>query len=371
MAIQIQNIVLLLYGQPGVGKSSMAFTAAGVLLLDTDSGAHRSAFRKDIVPVDSWQDIQNITADDLADYHTVAVDTVGRVLDMLALHIIATNPKMGYQGALAQQGFGQLKIQFKAWVDNLRSLGKDVVLIAHEREERRGDDTVVRPDIQGSSAGEVYKIADSVGYISFASMPKRPGFTEHSIDFNPSTKSEGKNVAGFPVMQIPDFNEKPEFLAELISAIKGKVNELSAEGKMIADIVAKQREGIDAADGPTMLNKCLEAYRGLMKPAQAPVKRLIMKRSIALGCAFDKDRDCFTGKDPEPVVDAKKEPETGPGSGVINGGHQPDPAQTGTPAQASQDAAGGTAASADAKPGRKAPRGRDAARAAAGGADTP
>src|SRR5438094_161444 len=107
--IKVERINLCLYGPPGLGKSSLAFTAKDPLLLDCDGGAYRAANRKDTVPVSKWADIISITAEDLKPYKTVVVDTAGRALDFLTADIIAANPKMGRGGALTLQGFGELK----------------------------------------------------------------------------------------------------------------------------------------------------------------------------------------------------------------------------------------------------------------------
>jgi hypothetical protein len=48
--VKIETVVVLVYGDPGAGKTSLAFTAADPLMLDFDRGAHRSGFRGDSVP---------------------------------------------------------------------------------------------------------------------------------------------------------------------------------------------------------------------------------------------------------------------------------------------------------------------------------
>jgi DNA replication protein DnaC len=52
--IKVERLNVCIYGQPGAGKSSLAFTAAAPLLLDFDEGAHRAANRKDSVRVTAW-----------------------------------------------------------------------------------------------------------------------------------------------------------------------------------------------------------------------------------------------------------------------------------------------------------------------------
>lgn len=284
--IEVKNVKVMLYGQPGVGKTSTAFTGGSVLLLDCDNGSYRSHFRKDTVPVSCWEDIATITDADLEPYSVVAVDTVGRLLDFLAASIIKHNPKMGFNGALSLQGYGQLKSQFAIWIKHLTTMGKDIVMIAHDKEDKRGDEVAVRPDIQGGSYGEVFKIADAVGYMY-------RGEKGNILDFNPSTVWEGKNVAALDPIAVPDFKVEPEFFAGILVKIKESMNRLSEEGKMIADMVAAERVKISKLKDANALNKYMEAIPGLLDVVRAPVKRVLWEKGKDMGLVFDKDSGAF------------------------------------------------------------------------------
>ena len=52
--IPVERLNVVVYAQPGIGKTSLAFTADAPLLLDFDKGAHRAANRKDIVRAERW-----------------------------------------------------------------------------------------------------------------------------------------------------------------------------------------------------------------------------------------------------------------------------------------------------------------------------
>jgi len=223
-------------------RASTAFTAEKPLLLDFDRGAHRAQNRKDIVEVRAWSDVTTITADDMADYSTIVVDTAGRAIDCLSADIIARNPKMGRGGALSQQGFGQLKSEFAAWLKSLRALGKDVVLIAHMDEQRNGEEVMERLDIQGSSKNEIYKLADAMGRLRIVDGKR-------VLDFNPSGTGFGKNPAQLPVMDIPNFASSPLFLADVLASIKASLNSMSESA-----IAAMQAQDDLRAEGARVRN---------------------------------------------------------------------------------------------------------------------
>jgi hypothetical protein len=137
-AIKVETVCFTIYSQPGLGKTSLAFTASKPLLLDFDKGAHRAVDRKDTVQVSDWRDVAGITAADVAAYDTIIIDTVGKALDVLAQDIIRGNSRLSHGGALSQQGWGQLGVRFSAFLKMLRSFGKDVILIAHMDEQKDG-----------------------------------------------------------------------------------------------------------------------------------------------------------------------------------------------------------------------------------------
>jgi hypothetical protein len=275
--ISVQTITLLIYGSPGIGKTSLAFTAEAPLLLDTDKGAHRSAFRKDRVLIEKWADISSMTPADLADYKTIVVDTVGRLLDVMTADIIQRQPKMqGYGGALSLQGYGALKAAYATWLASLASMGKDVILVAHDKEDKKGDDLIVRPDIQGSSYQEVFKRADGIGYLSMVGRSK-------VLDFSPTDRWIGKNAAGFDPLAVPDFNASPNYFAKVIADTKAALNRMSEEQQQVVAEIARWQEWAEGATTADEVNTLVTEARGLTAPVGPQAKAAIKARAKALG----------------------------------------------------------------------------------------
>jgi hypothetical protein len=287
--MKVEQLVLCIYSAPGLGKTSLAFTADAPLLLDCDKGAYRAKNRKDAVPVSSWSDIEGISADELKPYKTIILDTAGRALDRLTDDIIAKNPKHGRGGSLTLQGFGDLKGRFGSYLKLLRRLGKDVVLIAHMDEQRSGDEVIERLDVQGGSKGEIYKSADAMGRIYMKGA-------ERLLDFNPRENSFGKNPCDLAVMPIKLDNTK--CLAEIIALIKERLNQ-----SVIAEKVADQ----ELTDWSIAIHDCtsVEELNGLvpelLKAPQA-VRFLAQKRSKDLGLVFDKVKRLYVATGAPPAV---------------------------------------------------------------------
>ncbi|HHC8919788.1 TPA: ATP-binding protein [Stenotrophomonas maltophilia] len=274
--ITVNRLNVCIYAAPGLGKTSISFTADKPLLLDFDRGAHRSANRKDTVQVERWEDVAHITADDLADFNTVVVDTAGRALDTLTPDIIRRNPKMGRGGSLTLQGFGQLKAEFVAWLKHLNSLGKDVVLIAHMDEQRNGDEIIERLDVQGGSKGEIYKAADAMGRLSI-----RDG--KRMLNFSPTDASFGKNPGQLEPLEVPHPERDPQFLARVIQQIKDRLNAMTEEQREAQAALEKWRDRTTAAQDVTAINALLPEAKG----GSQAMKVLLNDRAAALGLTFD------------------------------------------------------------------------------------
>lgn len=295
--IVVKTTKLLIYGQPGTGKTSLAFTASNPLLLDFDNGAYRSDFRKDSVHIEKWADIASMEPADLKVYQTVVVDTVGRLLDILSADIINRNPKMGNRsGSLSMQGWGQLKGEFAQWVKRIQTMGKDLVFIAHDKEDKKGDAVIVRPDVQGGSFGEIFKIADGVGFMHKVGK-------ETVIDFSPCDEWLGKNPAQFETLEVPNFHKEPHFMAEVITRVKSKWED---NAKKSAEVFA-QVQGIitrvEMTQGVDMLNKILEEVKEINGAVKVQTWPVLNKKAGELGLKFSAESMQF-----EPVPAEETEP---------------------------------------------------------------
>jgi AAA domain len=281
--ISVDRINLCIYAAPGLGKTSLGFTAAAPLLLDFDGGVHRAANRNDSVQVSSWKDVTDMTATDFADYKTVVIDTAGRCLDFLSADLIQNNPKLGRGGALTLQGFGELKSKFSAWLKMLNTFGKDVVLLAHMDEQRSGDEIVERLDVQGGSKGEIYKSVDAMGRIMVDAKGQR------ILDFSPRVNSFGKNPCNLSVLPFPDPHTLTDTLATIIRTVKERLNEVSAEQKAAQGLIEEWAELLTDFITADDFNRCMDDLR----KAPVSVKMLAMKRAKALGLVFNRETSFY------------------------------------------------------------------------------
>lgn len=277
--IRVETLCLTIYSQPGLGKTSLAFTAAKPLLLDFDKGAHRAVDRKDVVQIGQWGDVAGIGVSDVASYDTIIIDTVGKALDVLAQDIIRGNSRLSNGGALSQQGWGQLGVRFSAFLKMLRGFGKDVILIAHMDEQKDGDQIKERLKIAGGSKDLILTDSDVIARISVISKARY-------LVFSPTETAFGKDPAGLGEFPVPDANS-PEYsdcLARVISATKDKLNSLSE-----AQIAHKAEVDWFAAHLPGMVDAdAINAVLNRARRAGRDVPAMVVRRAKDLGLTFDQ-----------------------------------------------------------------------------------
>ena len=234
-----------LYGQPGVGKTSLALSFPKPLLLDTDNGLYRvqAEFRCDSVPVESYQDILDVLKEDLSDYETIVVDTLGKLVDFIALAVTKENPNLLQKdGTISIKAWGIIKNYFKAFITDVQALKKNLIFVSHEKESSENDVRIIRPDVSGSAGKDIIKELDFLGYMEMVGKKR-------SISFSPSSKFYAKNSLGIKdYVEVPTLSNgnKNSFMTDFI--LKPTIERRKNEFKMVAEYekVIKQAEAIIA-----------------------------------------------------------------------------------------------------------------------------
>ena len=127
------TLSVLIYGQPGIGKTTFGVSAPDAVLFDYDGGVQRinGAHQVSTLQPTSWEDtniaLQEI-ANEMPEVKTIVIDTVGKMLDYMSAYIIKNDPKMAMRdGSLSLKGYGVRKTMFVNFIKQLALMGKNVV----------------------------------------------------------------------------------------------------------------------------------------------------------------------------------------------------------------------------------------------------
>lgn len=302
--LNIENIITFIYGDPGIWKTSLAFTAKNPILFDFDKGAYRASNRKDTVQIGSWQEVATFTAQDLVNYDTIIIDTAGRALDMIIDSLKTDSRNKTRSGQLSMQGYGKLGGIFTDWLKMLRGMGKDIVLLAHASEDKDGDNVIKRPDMVGGSKKEAYKIADMMAYMT--TQQSQNGDIK-VLNFMPSSTYLAKDSGQIGNVQIVPMKDAPNQLANIIQATKDHINSLSAEAAKAQKELDDLRNDLLDAESTSDLDE-LKADLNKAHPLYKEMALSVMSRSKSLGFVYDKPSDSFIEPEIDAVEDAEFEP---------------------------------------------------------------
>ncbi len=290
-----QTITMLVYGQPGVGKSTLGCSAPNTVLFDYDGGVQRmnGAHQTLTVQIRSWEDTSAALDEITREYpevQTIVIDTVGKMLDYMSEYITRNNSKMKKSdGTLSLQGYGLRKNMFIDFIKKTSVLGKNIIFIAHEKEEKRGDDTVKRPDIGGSSANDLVKELDLVGYMQMIGK-------DRTIAFNPTESYYAKNTCNLPaVTKIPlivDENGMAvgdnNFVRRVLATYKKTQAETHEKTKEYDKLIDGIATAVSSADSAQSLNAVLDACeKKQIYNSKMMGEKLVSQKAKGLGLKYN------------------------------------------------------------------------------------
>lgn len=285
-----KTIKTLIYGQPGLGKSTAALSAPSPILFDFDNGVHRvnPLHQTDTVQIDSWQNMIDVLAnEDLSAYKTIIIDTAGKMLDYLGAFLIQRNPKLGKtNGALSLQGYGERKAEFNNFLKRVSIMGKHLVFVAHDKEERKGDETIMRPEIGGSSGNDLIKELDLVGYME-AIGKKR------TISFSPCERYYAKNTCQLPdVIEVPDAtNTSNIFLSNIFESYQKSLEtrkEVAIQYKELMEVIDSKIESVEDAETANDMLTWAQEFKEWIWDSKHFASLKLNNKATELGLQFSK-----------------------------------------------------------------------------------
>lgn len=175
---QKPSIVMIVYGNGGVGKTTFASTAPKPLLVDCENGAKYFGLRgieMDVAKVNTWSDMEGLF--DIAksgEYETIVLDPIGELMEKLKRFMIAKGDKklVMADGSPTIAGWGWLKDTMRSTIKILRDSNINLLIVAHVEEKQDEQTLVKRPMLMTKLSDEIINMVDIVGYMTVVNDPE-------------------------------------------------------------------------------------------------------------------------------------------------------------------------------------------------------
>lgn len=294
------TIKMMVYGQAGMGKTTFALSAERPLLLDFDNGVKRVNMSHldgvDIVQITSWQDVKMVLQENLSDYRTIVVDTIGKMMDFIITF------KCGLKQPRVQD-WGGINAEFTWFTRALGALGKHIIFVAHRDTRKEGDDTVFVPALREKSYNSIVTELDLLGYLE---MKAENGRQVRTVTFDPTSRNDGKNTCNLDsVMYLPTIVDgngnatgRNDFIAEkIVKPYVGMLKQKRADIEQYNAVVDEIRDAVDFvcdADTANQFVASINSYNHVGSSLEV-ARKLLWEKVQSLGLVYNKESKSYEG----------------------------------------------------------------------------
>ena len=239
---------------------------------------------------------------------TLVVDTAGTMLDnYVAQYFKDFNPKLYKMsdGTLTLKAYGAMKNTFKSFMDQVKSLGINLIFICHSTEKMIGDLECSEPKLTGGSYEILRESADLMGFVTTIN-------DKRVIDFRTLDTQVGKDCAEIGVIEIPHYSDERygTFFQSVIDMTLDRINTATeAQSAVIKELEKIRQTKFKSA---AAANKLLKAIN------DEPLAGLKKQKRSAFGSAIKNNPNVRLSDDRKRFVDVEKT-DAIPKSGKVEG----------------------------------------------------
>lgn len=286
------TIKMMVYGQAGMGKTTFALSAERPLLLDFDNGVKRVNMSHldgvDIVQISSWQDVQMVLRENLSDYRTIVVDTIGKMGDYITQYVCGNKqPQL--------RDWGKMNLVYTDFLRQLEMMGKNLVYVAHRDTRKEGDDTVYIPALRDKWYNIIVSGLDLLGYLE---MKSENGRQVRTITFDPTSRNDGKNTCNLDsVMYLPTIVDASgnavgvnNYIQEkIVKPYIGMLKQKRADIEQYNAVVGEIRDAVDFVCDAETANQFIASIKNYNHVGSSleVARKLLTEKAKSLGLVFN------------------------------------------------------------------------------------
>lgn len=296
------KIAMIIAGVAGIGKTTLALSAPKPLLIDLDNGISRveAKHRTDTMFVTSFDELkEELASEDLSAYETIVLDTGGKLFELMKPSIIKESSKCGKSdGTLSLQGYGVAKKKYGEFVNFVKSLDKNLVIVFHATEvviDQNEQLTGLRIRIEGSTKDEIWDEMDLGAFIEMKGNKRTIGFSNCDRYYAKGTHG----IHGiYEVPNLDSPNAKNTFLADLFKKVNDDLAKEASKAKEYKELMASLTPSINGAKTAEDLTKALASIMEAkhVSTSKDELRFALMSKAKELNCVYDKDTGTFKDK---------------------------------------------------------------------------
>lgn len=303
-----QKFSAIIYGAPGVGKTTLALSASNPILIDFDDGVSRvrASHRAPTIVCNTYEDVlADIDSPEIKDFDTIIIDTGGSFVTYLKDWAFRNKPdaktKSGQFNSL--KGFGYVKSEFTSFTNKIKTvLRKNIIYVFHSVEHADKDgNPIQRLMCEGSCRNTVWNPCDFGGYVQMVD-------NKRIICFSPTQEYFAKGTHGITgEMPIPVLDDKTpnNFLATIFE--KARQNIISENDayaplkKQYEATMGNVRAALDKVIDLDTANIALSTISNLNHAltSKKEAGAMLNEKAKELGLRFSKDSGCYMYRDGE------------------------------------------------------------------------
>lgn len=290
-----KRFMLIIAGQPGLGKTTLALSAPKPFLFDTDNGIARvkAEHRCDTSSVSSYDELlEDMKTDEFKACETVVIDTGGSLVSLMKDWARRQDKKAEKDGRAM---FGVIKTEFDRLCWQIRNANKHLIVVFHTTEQQKNDTIQTRLSCEGGAKDIVWTPADFGGYVKM--IGKR-----RTIDFTPCDEYFAKGCFGIHgELEVPALKDgdKNDFVTRLFANAQAYI---ASESKSHAEEKAKYTESlnnglkiIETITDAATANAARESLADIEyhMTAKAEVMAAFKATTKSLGLKLNKESNCY------------------------------------------------------------------------------
>lgn len=288
------NIIMILSGLPGVGKTTLACSAEDVLIIDIDNGMKRVKMehRKNAIIVKSYEELlEDLKNPVVKSAKTLVIDTGGALIELMKDWALKQPQGMKKNGGISLQGFGIVKSEFNRLSRELRASHNCILLFHTLKDKDKDGNTIFDIQCEGATKQTVWQPVDLGCYMQIID-------NDRCLCFKPTQEYSAKKCYGVAdIYKVPELKEGQEnnFLQKLFAEVKNNISKEAETAKIkqqeYEQTIVQGKEFINTITDAETAETAIKEINGLNHSltSKEELKHLLKAKLSNVGLKWNKE----------------------------------------------------------------------------------